>query len=210
MNVLVIAAHPDDEILGCGGTIRKHVESGDNVYVCIITIAYTPNWSVKYIKWAEEQQKKVDKLMGITKRFNLGFPTVMLNNIPHGELSRAIMKVVDDVKPLIVYTHHPDLNYDHEIVCRCSTVACRPPRRIKLLSYEILSTTCLSPVAFIPNYFVAFGKNDLEYKIQAYKFYAKEIKEDRSVDMVRNLAARRGTEVCVNYAEAFNLIREVN
>lgn len=212
MKVLVVAAHPDDEILGVGGTIYKHGESGDNIYVCIATNAYEPQWSKQYMKIKIKEQKKVDKLFGIKKRFNLDLPTVRLNVVPHGELNKKITDVIDEVKPDIVYTHFEnDLNYDHTLIFRASVVATRPPKTIKLLCYETLSETEWNNKPFQPNVWVDITKF-IDKKTKAFQIYKSEVKDyphPRSVEGIRTLAKKRGTEVCMDYAEAFMLIREI-
>jgi len=212
MRVLVIAAHPDDEILGVGGTICKHIEKADEVYVCIVTKAYEPEWTIDYIQLKVEEQKKVDKLLNIKKRFNLDFPTVKLNTIPHGTLNHKLASVVDKVKPNIVYTHYEnDLNQDHKIVSQATLVATRPPKRIQLLSYETLSSTEYSNIRFNPNFYVDIGKF-INKKIDIFKIYSSEVREyphPRSLKGIEILAKRRGIEIFLEHAEAFLLIRNI-
>lgn len=212
MKILVIAAHPDDEILGVGGTILKHTANHDEIFVCIATKGYEPEWSKKYIENKIREQKKVDKILKVKKRFNLDFPSVKLNTISTGELSNAVTKVVEEVKPDIVYTHYEnDLNYDHTLLFRASMVATRPPQKIKIYCYETLSETEWGKSAFTPNYWVEIGRH-LEGKIRAFKIYKSEINPSphpRSVEGIRILAKKRGSEICVKYAEAFIMIRNI-
>lgn len=195
--------------MGCGGTIFKLQEHDYEIYVCIITQAYLPDWDEKYQAWQKEVQKKVDKFVGIKKRYNFPYPTVMLNNIPHGDLTKNIKSVIDEVKPDMIFTHHADLNLDHEIVAHCTLAACRPPNKAKILAYEIPSSTELSPHPFMPNFYISLSKNHLMKKLQAYSFYEYEIKQTRSIRKIRTLATKRGDDIVANYAEAFELIREV-
>lgn len=212
MRVLVIGAHPDDEVLGCGGAIIKHVEAGDVVTVMIITEA-TPELVgrgiEKYNREKLKQQLDVDNVLGVDKRFNLNYPTIQLNVIPHGILSQRINTIAKGLKPDVVYTHFlEDLNLDHDIVCRASLVACRDVK--KILMYEIISSTDLSVSSFKPNHYVSFGKNVLKRKINAYKCYVQESKKkSRSIQRVEVKAKARGLEISVNYAEAFQLVKEV-
>lgn len=212
MKILVIGAHPDDEVLGVGGTICKHVSDGDDVYVCIVTKAYEPQWSKEYIEKKIQEQKQVDNLLNIKKRFNLDFPTVKLNTLPHGELNKMVTNVVRDVNPDVVYTHFEgDLNYDHSLIYRSTLVATRPPNKIKLFSYEVLSETEWGIKLLKPNIWVDI-KEFLNKKIEVFQKYKSEIKDfphPRSIEGIKVLATKRGMEVCLEYAEAFKLIREI-
>ena len=212
MRILVISAHPDDEILGVGGTICKHVENKDEVYVCIITKAYEPEWSKEYMETKIKEKKEVDELLKIKKRFNLDLPTVKLNTLPHGELNKKITNIVKEVNPDVVYTHFEnDLNYDHSLIFKSTLVATRPPNRIKLLSYEVLSETEWGFKTFQPNVWVDI-KDYIDKKIEAFQKYKSEVKyfpHPRSIEGIKALATKRGIEVCVEYAEAFKLIRDV-
>ena len=104
--VLVIAPHPDDEVLGCAGTIAKHVLNGDKVYVCIVTETYPPDWPTDDLMRRKEQVLKADKLLGVRKTYFLGFPTVRLDTVPQKELNEKIAKVINQVKPELVYIPH--------------------------------------------------------------------------------------------------------
>ena len=212
MRVLVIAAHPDDEVLGVGGAICKHVEDGDDVYVCIVTKAYEPKWSLEYMENKEKEQREVDIVLGIKKRYNLDLPTIKLNTLPYGDLNEKITAVVDDVNPCIVYTHfESDLNYDHTLIFRASMVAARPPKRIKLMCYETLSETEWGNRSFQPNIWIDIKKY-LRKKIQAFEIYSSEVKpypHPRSQQGIELLGKKRGTETCLECAEAFVLIRDV-
>ena len=211
MKVLIIAAHPDDEILGAGGTICKHVKNGDEVYICIVTKAYKPLWSEEYMKTKIKEQKNVDKLLGIKKRYNLDFPTVKLNTISHGEINKRISEIVEEIKPDIVYTHYEyDLNYDHTLIFRACMVATRPPKKIKLLCYETLSETEWNNKAFQPDLWVDITPF-VEKKIRAFKIYKSEVKSyphPRSKEGIELLAKKRGTEASMKYAEGFMLVRD--
>lgn len=218
MKVLVITPHPDDEVLGCGGTIVKHVLGGDEVYVCIVTKAYAPEWPEDEIKERKEEVLRVSEILGIKKTYFLDLPTVKLDTIPQKELNDLITQTVNEVQPEVVYIPHKgDVNKDHRIVFDAAMVAIRPrpgsPIK-KVVSYETLSETeWAAPFiqnAFIPNVYVDISET-LEVKLKAMSEYRSELKEfphPRSVEAISALAKRRGATIGVKAAEAFMLVRE--
>lgn len=220
MRALVISAHPDDETIGAGGALLRHVANGDEVYWCVVTQGYSPPWTQEVLDQARLQIYEVQKAFGIGEVFLCGFPTVKLNTVPYIELSSAIQKVVDHVRPEIVYTTpRSDINLDHRIVYDCSLVACRPlpgSSVRRLLSYEICTTTRYgTPTgagAFSPNVFVDIT-DYLDKKIEIMKLYQTELCQyphPRSVEGIRIYAQERGFSVGLNAAECFELIRELN
>ena len=216
MKILIIAPHPDDEVLGCGGIVAKHTKERDEVYLCIVTKAYHPDWSEEFLKNRPEEIEKSNEILGIKKTYFLDYPTVKLDTIPQKNLNEAISKVVNKVNPDIFYIPHKgDLNKDHRLVFESSLVATRPiNQKVKrILSYETLSETewgqSIEP--FIPNVYVDISET-FEKKIEAMKAYESELKQyphPRSLEIVEALAKKRGSEVGVNFAEAFILIREI-
>lgn len=220
MKVLVIAPHPDDEVLGCGGTIARHVSAGDKVYLCVITRAYTPEWPEDEIKRRREEVLRVNKILGITRTHFLDFPTVKLDTVPHKDLDEAITRVVNEVQPEVVYIPHREaVNIDHRLVFDAALVAVRPipgsPIR-KVLSYETLSETeWVAPFmknAFSPNLYIDISET-LEVKLKAmseYKLELKEFPHPRSLEAISALARIRGSNIGVIAAEAFMLIREID
>ena len=216
MKILIIAPHPDDEVLGSGGTVAKHSKRGDEVYLCIVTKAYTPDWSEEFLKNRTKEIEKANKILGIKKTHFLNYPTVKLDTFPQKELNEAILKVVDEIKPDVAYIPHKgDLNKDHRLIFESSLVATRPANhKVKrILSYETLSETewgqSIEP--FIPNVYVDVSEI-FEKKIEAMKAYESELKQcphPRSLEIIEALAKKRGSEVGVKFAEAFILIREL-
>lgn len=216
---LVIAPHPDDEVLGCGGTIARHVREGAEVYLCIVTKAYPPEWTEGDIKERREEVLTVNRILGIKKTYFLDLPAVKLDTLPQKELNEAIVQVVNEVQPEIVYIPHGgDVNRDHRLVFDAAMVAVRPkpgtPIR-KVLSYETLSETeWAAPLvgnAFIPNVFVDISET-LKMKLEAMSAYKKELKEfphPRSLEAIAAVAKKRGSTAGVRAAEAFLLIREI-
>lgn len=219
MKVLVVAAHPDDEVMGAGGTIAKHAHQGDDTYLCFVTKAYTPDWSEEIISRKRREALAASKILGFKKTFFCDLPAVMLDTVPQKELNKRISDVVRDVQPDIVYTTHKgDLNCDHRLVFEATMVAVRPvsAKSIrKVLSYELPSSTEWVPPfaerAFIPNVYVDIS-DTLERKIKAMSVYKTELKEyphPRSLEALTTYAKKRGLEIQVEAAEAFMLIREI-
>jgi len=219
MKVLVISAHPDDEVIGAGGTIARHVASGDQVYWCIVTQGYSPPWSEETLMTARQQVYEVQRLLGIRQVFFCGFPTIKLNTVPYIDLTSALQRIVDEVKPSVVYTTpRDDINQDHRIVYECTLVATRPfpasPVR-RLLSYEISPTARFGLVsdsyAFIPNVFIDISEY-MDKKLAAMSCYKTELREyphPRSLEGIRLFAQERGLSVGLPAAEAFMLVREI-
>jgi len=219
MKVLVIAPHPDDEVLGCGGAIVKHVSEGDEVYLCVVTKAYPPDWPEDEIKERRDEVVRANKILGIKKTYFLDLPTVKLDTIPQKELNEAIAKVVNKLRPEIVYIPHGgDVNNDHRLVFEAAMVAIRPKPALaikKVLCYETLSETewaaPLAENAFMPNVYVDIS-GVLATKLKAMSEYKSELKEfphPRSLEAISALAKVRGATTGVEAAEAFMLMREI-
>jgi len=218
MNILVIAPHPDDEVLGCGATIAKHVKNGNNVYVCFVTKGYTPDWSEQYLANRATEIKEAHKVLGVTKAFFLDFPTCKLDTIPQKVLNDAIAEVVAEINPDEVYIPHAgDLHMDHKLVHQAALVAIRPYAAHgvkKVLCYETVSETEWGTDAY-PFKANIYENIDgfLEAKIRAFQAYKSEVKQfphPRAPEVLSALAVKRGSEADVAAAEAFMLIREVS
>jgi len=222
MKVLVIAPHPDDEVLGCGGIIKKYVSQKDEVYLCIVTCGYTPDWSEESIKDRKKEVECANKVLGIKKTFFLDLPTVKLDTVPQKKLNDLISKCVEDIRPEIIYIPHKgDLNKDHQLVFEAALVAARPKQSMsvkKVFSYEVPSETewgqqkvrKLQDI-FLPTVYVDV-KNTLEDKLKAMKCYKSELKEfphPRSLKGITVLSEKRGMEAGLENAEAFILIKEI-
>lgn len=216
MKILVIAPHPDDEVLGCGGTIAKHVRKGDELHLCIVTKAYTPDWSEEFLKNRPKEIAKSNKILGIQKTYFLDYPTVKLDTIPQNKLNKSISAVVNEVKPDIVYIPHKgDINKDHRLIFEASLVALRPVNHIvkKIVSYEVISETAWGQELglFAPTIYENISKT-FEIKIKAMESYKSELRQyphPRSLMAIEALARKRGSEISVEFAEAFMLIREI-
>jgi N-acetylglucosamine malate deacetylase 1 len=219
MRVLAIAAHPDDETIGAGGSLARHVTAGDDVFWCVVTQGYSPPWSEETLQIARQQINEVQQVFGFRQVFRLGFPTVKLNTVPYIDLTSALQGVVDQVKPEVVYTTpRSDINQDHRIVYDCTLVATRPlpgssVRRV--LSYEISPTTRFGAPSgssgFMPTVFIDIASH-LDRKLAAMMCYRTELREfphPRSVEGLRLLAQERGLSVGLAAAECFELVREL-
>jgi LmbE family N-acetylglucosaminyl deacetylase len=220
MRVLVIAAHPDDETIGAGGTLARHAALGDEIHWCVVTKAYPPQWTEDDIAEAARQVTAVQAVFGMAQVFRLGFPTVKLNTVPYADLTSALQRVVDQVRPETVYTTPADdINQDHRIVYEATLVAARPlpgSSVKRLLSYEISPTARfglpVGSLGFVPNLFVDIG-DYLDKKLKAMACYETELREfphPRSIEGLRILAAERGLSVGLRAAECFQLIREIS
>lgn len=215
MKILVISAHPDDETIGAGGTIARHIDNGDEVAWCIVTKAYNPPWPDEVLSAAKKQVDQIAKHYGIRKVYRCGLPTVMLNTVPYRELSAKLQEVVNDFLPEIVYTTPvSDLNQDHRLVHECTMVATRPlpgSSVKKIMAYEISTTTRYGYDVFRPTIYVDIS-NYLDKKLEAMRLYDTELKDwphPRSIAGLRTLSQERGLAIGVDAAECFQLLREI-
>lgn len=218
--ILVVAAHTDDEALGCGGTIAKHVASGDKVYTVFLAdgVASRHNSNQAAQKERDDAARAAQKILGVTKSFMLGFPDNRMDSIPLLDIVQKLEQVIDEVQPQVVYTHHVgDLNIDHRVTHQATLTACRPQpggsvRRI--LTFEVLSSSEWQDpqlVPFIPQVYSDISKL-FDIKIRALQEYSQEMRQaphSRSFESVGSLATYRGHSVGVEKAEAFMLAREV-
>ena len=218
--IIVIAPHPDDETLGCGGTLLKHKENHDEIYWLIVTsMKEEDGWETSEVEKRRDEINEVSNAYGFKKTFNLDFPTTKLNLIPINTLVASIAKVVDGVKPHTIYIpNRSDIHSDHRKVFESAISACKSFRMCfikKMLMYECLSETEFAPSlqenAFSPNYFVDISKV-FEEKINILKGYKSELQEfpfPRSEINLRALASYRGATANVAAAEAFVLVKEI-
>ncbi|WP_418637383.1 PIG-L deacetylase family protein [Winogradskyella sp.] len=219
--ILIIAPHADDEIIGCGGTIAKATQSGDEVFVIIATNAnkgapelFNENEIIK----VRQEALSAHKYLGVKNTFFLDFPAPALNAFPEYKISIELSKIINKIKPNVLYLPHPgDLHQDHKAIYRASLVAARPQGDYcinEIYCYETLSETEWAPYqekAFSPNVF-----NDIsvffDMKIKAMEFFKSQIKDfphTRSVETFEALAKYRGSTVGVYRAESFMLERVI-
>ena len=210
MKILVIAPHPDDEVLGMGGTIKK-LSKKNKIILCVVSEGATAQYKdKKMIKVRRDSCKKTAKILGISQTIFLDYPDMRLN-LSHLDINKKLEEIIEKYRPEIVYTAPKnDLNLDHQMVFNSTLVACRPKSGVKqILCYEIQGNT---KVPFAPNVFENIEK-EFPYKIKGFKMYESEIEEfpnPRSITAIENLAIQRGVESGTKKAEAFELIRVVN
>jgi len=222
--VLVVAAHPDDEVLGCGGTINNHVKKGDDVSILILGEGITSRGAgksrntEKELGVLKEQCAKAAKFLGVKKICFADFPDNSFDAVPLLTVVKVVENIKKQIAPSIIYTHYEgDLNIDHRITFQAVMTACRPLREEtvkKIYSFEVLSSTewGRAPVGvFNPDVYrdiTPYIKN----KIKAFSVYKGEVKKwphPRSVEGVDVLARKRGSESGLEYAEAFRLVRDI-
>lgn len=219
-NIVIISAHPDDEILGAGGTLLKHKKQGDNIIWIIATALFEGNgFSNERITSRKEEIELVAKRLGISATYQLGFPTMRLSSSSLIELVPKISEIFHKEKPNIIYTlNRSDAHSDHRIlfdaVAAC-TKSFRYPFIEKVLMYECISETEFAPAlpekTFLPNYFVNISEF-LDTKLEIMKIYESELGSHpfpRSLENIRALAHFRGASSGFQYAEAFQLIKYI-
>jgi N-acetylglucosamine malate deacetylase 1 len=215
--VLVVAAHPDDEVLGMGGTIALHTSRGDEVRVLVVTdgssTQYPGDAGTRARK--EEEARRAARELGVEDYVHLDHPDMRLDSLAHVEVNQVVEEHVRDHAPGVVYTVQPDVNNDHRVLFDSVAVATRPvpgqPVR-RLLTYAPASSTEWTPAAvnwFVPNWYVDVTET-IERKIAAFAHYETERREyphPRSERAIRATAEFHGTTCGCEYAEPFVLVR---
>jgi N-acetylglucosamine malate deacetylase 1 len=217
--IIVVAAHPDDEVLGCGGTLARHVAQGDSVHLLFLADGVTSRDASADSRYRNQAAISAAKTLGLNTPHFLDLPDNGLDTIPLLKVIQAVEKVIDEINPDIIYTHHGgDLNIDHEITHRAVITACRPiPGQsvTSIYGFEVLSSTEWgSPdqnTPFQPTHFVSI-EDFLDDKLAALKFYSEEMRDfphARSFESVEHLARLRGSQVGLKAAEAFSVLRQI-
>lgn len=215
--VLVVAPHPDDETLGCGGTLLKHAESGDELHWCIATKAHPDlGFSESWIASRTEEIKTVTTAYSFTGCHQFEFPTTRLDTIPQGEIVKALVTLIKEINPTIVYLpFRGDAHSDHGIVFDCAVAATksfRAPCVEKIMCYEVSSETDfgLGAERFRPNVYVDISPY-LEKKLKTMSVYESEVMPapgPRSIENLRARAVACGGTAGFHAAEPFMLVRE--
>lgn len=221
-SILIIAAHPDDEVLGVGGAILKHIAEGDTVDILILGDGELSRDSgtEDSVKERANQAIQVGKKLGVARVYLEKLPDNQFDSLPLLSIVKVVEKYIEKARPTIVYTHHwADLNVDHKLTLQAVLTACRPQPGFcvkKILAFETPSSTewekkrgdsVFTPIEYhnITDY--------IERKIEVLKQYEAEMRSwphPRSFEGVRTLAKYRGMEVGYEYAEAFEVVRDLH
>lgn len=224
--ILVVVAHPDDEVLGCGASIAKWSKAGDRVHILIMAEGATSRDEERDRDAKEKELSQLAKsaqtagdILGAISVKLLDFPDNRMDSVDLLGVIKTVEREVAKLKPDTVVTHHNgDLNIDHRIIHEAVATACRPQPNssvTRLLTFEISSSTewqlAGSNMYFQPNWFEDISET-IDRKIEALKVYELEMREwphARSIKNVENLARWRGSSVGCEAAESFMLIREI-
>ena len=219
-SVLAIATHPDDETLGCSGTLLKHYARGDHIYWLIVTRTWEPLFSPGQVAQQKRQVRAVEQAYPFDRTFWLDFPTTQLETIPLNDLIRKIHEVIVELRPDCVYVpNRSDVHSDHRVtfhavmaVLKSFHMNARGVRRI--LACEVLSETDAAPqmleCSFAPTVYSDITAT-MERKLELMSLFESEVQPDpgpRSLSAIKSLARYRGASINVQYAEAFSLVRE--
>jgi len=218
-NVLVLAPHPDDEVLGCGGTIARHVAEGDSVTIVVATRGLNELFSDEQKEQVLAEARKAHAVLGVAETRFFEFPAPALDTVPRYKIAGAIAEVIDNVQPTTLYIpHHGDIHSDHLHLHHAALVAARPlascPVR-RILAYETVSETEWAPphsdAPFYPTCFIDISEH-LQKKLEAMACFESQVKQPpdaRSLRTLEALARVRGATIARDAAEAFVLIREI-
>jgi LmbE family N-acetylglucosaminyl deacetylase len=215
--VLVLAAHPDDEVLGMGGTIALHARAGDHVRIVCVTDGSSSQYPDDHALRAQKDAEAVAaaRTLGVEDYVHLDLPDMRLDTVPHVELNAVVEEHVASFAPQLVYTPHPDVNRDHRALFDSVAVATRPvPGQVvrRVLTYAPTSSTEWTPAPlnwFVPNWFVDVTGR-LERKLAAFAHYETERREyphPRSERAIRAAAEFYGASCGCEHAEPFVLVR---
>ncbi len=220
--ILIVAAHPDDEVLGCFGTVSKLIKEGNEAYTLILGEGKTSRVSDRNeikneeFKNLENEALKANQSIGIKELFREKFPDNRFDSVPLLDIVKSVERVKNKLKPDIIFTHfYNDLNIDHQITYKAVLTATRPmPNESvkEIYSFEILSSTEWNfPTLFSPDVFIDISQT-LEHKINAMKFYNSELcnfPHPRSIEGIELIAKIQGLKVGLKNAEAFKLVRAI-
>ena len=220
-SILIIASHPDDEVLGCGGAILRHIDKGDKVSLLFMTdgVSSRLKTSRKNIRSRIKALKRSSSILGVQSYHHFNFPDNSMDKHPLLNIVKKIETIIKKIQPSVIYTHHHgDLNIDHKITHNAVMTACRPlPDSTvhEIYGFEVLSSTewaTQHKSVFIPNLYIDITKY-MNKKIKALEAYNEELRKpphSRSIEHVKILAKHRGYSMGVEMAEAFEVYRIIN
>lgn len=217
MRVLVVAPHPDDEVLGCGGMIARRSSKGDEVFVAVVTKGCLPLFTEDSVRQVRSELMQAHGLLGVAGVDFLDYPAARLREVPGYQVAESLTGLILDKKPEVLYVpHRGDVHADHRVTHLACLVAARPVRNCpvrKILAYETLSETewgSPSPSgAFVPTVYEDLT-GFIDAKLSAMACYRSQLQappDSRSLRSIRALAEFRGGTVGLPAAEAFELIR---
>ncbi len=225
MRVLVIAAHPDDEVYGMGGTIAKLASEGHDVYVLIVTDGCSSQYRNhknlnEIFEMKKQEAKEANMIIGVKEIFFGNLPDMKLDVVPHIEINEVIEDAVKKIRPEEVYTHfYGDVNMDHRLVYKSTLVAVRPvPGQCvkRLYAYSVPSATEWSPqraeTGFLANVFIDIKKYEVQ-KYLAIKVYQTELRDyphPRSIKSIQAFDLAVGLQCGMESCESFILLRSLN
>lgn len=217
---LIVAPHPDDEVLGCGGTMARLSDSGQEVHVAIVTRGYEPAFPADMVETVRSELAEAHKVLGVSQCHFLDLPAAALDTVPGAKLNAAIGGLVQKIAPDTLFLPFlGDIHRDHQLIFTAGLVAARPrsadvPRRV--YAYETLSETNWAAPGltetFAPNVFFDVSET-LERKLNAFSCFESQVKpfpDERSLKTIEALATVRGSTVYLPSAEGFMLLREIS
>jgi len=215
-SVLIVSPHPDDETLGAGGTLLKYKSAGYSIsWLNVTHMSEALGWTPAQIQKRDTEIEAVKAFYGFKHFFNLDLKTTQLDTYPIGGIIDSISKIIQTIKPtVVILPYREDAHTEHRIVFDAVTAVTktfRAPFIEKVLSMEILSETDYAKTVFSPNYFVDIT-DYMDRKIEAMKIYASEMGEmpfPRSETAIRALGTHRGAQSACQYAEAFQILKDI-
>lgn len=216
--ILVVAAHPDDEVLGCAGTIARHTAEGDAVHLIVMADGVGSRTNGQHDERGVRvaAQRYASEALGFVSSHSLDFPDNRMDSLPILDIVQPLENLLRELQPSTIYTHFDgDLNVDHRLTYQAVLTACRPQPGCsvrEILSFEIMSSTewaGISSPAFVPNVFVDISGYWLVKKqaLEAYGFEMRSAPHSRSIDHLDVLSRHRGACIGVERAESFVLTR---
>jgi len=220
-NVLIVASHPDDEVLGCFGTVEKLIKQGYKAYTLILGEGKTSRDQKRDLENRKDEISELRKeileannTIGIEKVFIESFPDNRFDGVELLDIVKVVSKVIDEIKPEIVFTHFEnDLNIDHQITYKAILTATRPMENCsvkEIYSFEILSSTEWNyPLTFSPDTFFEIEIKNKQKAMSIYKSELREFPHPRSLDGIELNAKYWGMRVGKKYIEAFKTVRAI-